>query len=177
LVAFLLRSVGGSAAYFLQDLAFSFNRRDDRHIARRILSKAEELAANAPFLDRHFLYLTIIQTYYPDRDVDPGALDKVIDACERQIDLAPEAAPVFRSRFKGATLPEHRGFEQLANIREIRKYKWIEGEKGRKLSWERARQEWTDAYREKFEKFLIDTLYFPDATPPEEPPAEGRALF
>ena len=58
---------------------------------------------------------------------------------------------------------------------EIRKYKWIEGEKGRKLSWERARQEWTDAYREKFEKFLIDTLYFPDATPPEEPPAEVHA--
>ena len=58
---------------------------------------------------------------------------------------------------------------------EIRKYKWIEGEKGRKLSWERARQEWTDAYREKFEKFLIDTLHFPDATLPEEPPAEGRA--
>jgi hypothetical protein len=52
---------------------------------------------------------------------------------------------------------------------------YAEGEKGRKLSWERARQEWTDAYREKFEKFLIDTLYFPDATPPEEPPAEGRA--
>ena len=58
---------------------------------------------------------------------------------------------------------------------EIRKYKWIEGEKGRKLSWERARQEWTDAYREKFEKFLIDTLYFLDATSPEESPAEGRA--
>ena len=57
---------------------------------------------------------------------------------------------------------------------EIRKYKWIEGEKGRKLSWERARQEWTDVYREKFEKFLIDTLYFSDATP-EESPAEERA--
>ena len=27
---------------------------------------------------------------------------------------------------------------------EIGKYKWIEGQKGRKLSWERARQEWTD---------------------------------
>jgi hypothetical protein len=58
---------------------------------------------------------------------------------------------------------------------EIRKYKWVEGEKGRKLSWERARQEWMDAYREKFEKFLIDTLYFPDATSLEEPSAEGRA--
>ena len=52
---------------------------------------------------------------------------------------------------------------------EIRKYKWIEGEKGRKLSWERARQEWTDVYREKFEKFLIDTLYFSDATPESRP--------
>ena len=57
---------------------------------------------------------------------------------------------------------------------EIRKYKWIEGEKGRKLSWEQARREWTDAYREKFEKFLVDTLYFPD-TSAEEPSAQGRA--
>jgi hypothetical protein len=55
---------------------------------------------------------------------------------------------------------------------EIRKYKWIEGEKGRKLSWEQARQEWTDAHREKYEKFLIDTLSFPDATAPKEPTAE-----
>ena len=55
---------------------------------------------------------------------------------------------------------------------EIRKYKWIEGEKGRKLSWEQARQEWMDAHREKYEKFLIDTLSFPNATAPKEPPAE-----
>jgi hypothetical protein len=51
---------------------------------------------------------------------------------------------------------------------EIRKYKWIEGEKGRKLFWAQAGQEWTDAHREKYEKFLIDTLSFSDATPPEE---------
>jgi hypothetical protein len=55
---------------------------------------------------------------------------------------------------------------------EIRKYKWIEAEKGRKLSWKQARQEWTDAHREKYEKFLIDTLSFPDAAPASEPPAE-----
>jgi len=60
---------------------------------------------------------------------------------------------------------------------EIRKYKWFEGEKGRKLSWEQARQEWTDTYREKYEKFLIDTLSFSDATPPEEPPAEDQQIF
>jgi hypothetical protein len=59
---------------------------------------------------------------------------------------------------------------------EIRKYKWIEGEKGRKLSWEQARKEWTDAHREKYEKFLIDTLSFPDATSSEEPAAEGQSV-
>ena len=47
---------------------------------------------------------------------------------------------------------------------EIRKYKWTEGEKGRKLSWEQALKEWTETYQEKYEKFLIDTLYFPRAT-------------
>jgi hypothetical protein len=33
-----------------------------------------------------------------------------------------------------------------------------------------------DAHREKYEKFLIDTLSFPDATSPEEPPAEGQSV-
>ena len=61
---------------------------------------------------------------------------------------------------------------------EIRKYKWIEGEKGRKLSWEQARQEWTDAYRQKFENFLIDTLSTTGTEMrvpgPEEPPVEDE---
>ena len=55
---------------------------------------------------------------------------------------------------------------------EIRKYKWTEGEKGRKLSWEQARKEWTDAYQEKYERFLIDTLYFPEANSQQEQPIE-----
>ena len=59
---------------------------------------------------------------------------------------------------------------------EIRKFKWIEGEKGRKLSWEEARQEWTASHREQYEKFLVETLSFPDASPPEESPAEGESI-
>jgi hypothetical protein len=55
---------------------------------------------------------------------------------------------------------------------EIRKYKWIEGEKGRQLSWEQARQEWTDAHREQFEKFLMDTLSISGEPLVEMPPAE-----
>jgi hypothetical protein len=58
---------------------------------------------------------------------------------------------------------------------EIRKYKWIEAEKGRKLSWEQARKEWTDAYEEKYEKFLIDTLYFPDENSDKERSAPSKS--
>jgi hypothetical protein len=47
---------------------------------------------------------------------------------------------------------------------EIRKYKWIEAERGRALSWEQAFQQWSDAHREQFEKFLFDTLSIPEKT-------------
>jgi hypothetical protein len=46
---------------------------------------------------------------------------------------------------------------------EIRKYKWIEAEKGRQLTWEEARIEWTKLYRERFEKFVLETLSFSEA--------------
>jgi hypothetical protein len=55
---------------------------------------------------------------------------------------------------------------------EIRKHKWIESEKGRPLSWEQARAEWTAAHREQYEKFLIETLSFPQEIAGEEPVAE-----
>jgi hypothetical protein len=45
---------------------------------------------------------------------------------------------------------------------EIRKYKWIEGEQGRHLSWEDARKEWMEKHREKYEEFLLDTMTFPE---------------
>jgi hypothetical protein len=48
---------------------------------------------------------------------------------------------------------------------EIRKHKWIEGEKGRALSWSEARAEWTKAHREQYEKFLVETLSFPNLVP------------
>jgi len=41
---------------------------------------------------------------------------------------------------------------------EIRKYKWIEGEKGRNLTWEEARREWMQKHQGLFEDFLSNTL-------------------
>jgi hypothetical protein len=53
---------------------------------------------------------------------------------------------------------------------EIRKYKWIEGEKGRTLTWPEARAEWTESHRKQYEQFLVETLAFPNLVP-----AEGSA--
>jgi hypothetical protein len=45
---------------------------------------------------------------------------------------------------------------------EIRKFKWTEGEKGRGLSWDEARDEWLRNHHEKFVDFLKETLHVED---------------
>ena len=41
---------------------------------------------------------------------------------------------------------------------EIRKYKWLEAERGRRLDWSEARREWTSKHGEAFERFVMDTI-------------------
>ena len=81
----------------------------------------------------------MIVTFYPDRDTDPTAFEKTVEACQRQIALGPKATAAFkreesRSRLNSRAglpsswaprrprapfaLPAHRGFTQLAIIRE-----------------------------------------------------------
>ena len=51
---------------------------------------------------------------------------------------------------------------------QIRIHKWIEGEKGRALSWPEARAEWIKAHRQQYEKFLLETLSFPSESSAKE---------
>lgn len=104
-----------SAAAFLTNLAGWFNKPQDRDLAYRILSKANEFIGDNP-LDAHFLYQIMIQTYYKDRDSKPGALESAIDACKKQIELAPLAAKAFKREFKGDSLSAHVGYTQLSII-------------------------------------------------------------
>jgi hypothetical protein len=109
-----------SAAAFLTGLASWFFTRRDRHLARRMLAKAEQLLEEQrrpPVLDWHFLDQALIRAYYPDRR-DPVAFAQVVVAAERQIALAPRAAAAFRRINPDAPLPEHLGYRQLAIARE-----------------------------------------------------------
>jgi tetratricopeptide (TPR) repeat protein len=101
----------------------------DYSIASRVLEKALELAEKSPDpLYSHFgasflpsVYAVLeygIKMHYENREMYPGALDKAIEFCEKQIARAPKAAEAFRHEVPGCDLPKHLGFEQLAIILE-----------------------------------------------------------
>jgi len=136
LTAGRISSSSQSAAGLLWALAGWFNKPGERHIARRMLSKAEEIATDV--VDRHFVYSQLIDVTYPERDREEGALEEAVRACEAQIALGPavmvamraeqadrESFLAERDQQAGSTresrafqAPGHRGFKQLAIIRE-----------------------------------------------------------
>lgn len=108
-----------TAAGLLWGLASRFKKPNDLSIAKRLLDKAEEVADDP--LDLHFTYQQMIEVFYRSRELDPSALDLAVQACIKQIALAPQAAKAFKKEYKGQPLPEHRGYEQLAIVREKEK--------------------------------------------------------
>lgn len=106
----------------LSALASWFSKKDDRTIAYRIIKKAEEMIdESSNILDIHFLYQSKIEIYYRNRDNDPDALEKAIEACKQQIEISPKAKIAFQREYEDSPLPAHKGFGQLAIIEEKRK--------------------------------------------------------
>jgi tetratricopeptide (TPR) repeat protein len=109
-----------TAIGFLHALAGWFAEDEDRHLAYKILKKAEELVGDdSKALDVHFLYGEKVKICYRDRE-KPGGLDKAIEACKQQIAYAPKAAKAFKKQYKDS-LPSHKGYKQLAIILEKQK--------------------------------------------------------
>ena len=123
-----------TAAVFLVGLTTWFTGPGERQLAIRMLEKADSLAGSG-VLDRHFIYSHMIEVYYAERETQPGAFEAAVAACERQIAIGPQAWAAFvaepgeRARRVGELTgleyeapiflaPSHRGFVQLAIIRE-----------------------------------------------------------
>lgn len=108
-----------TAAGLLIGLSTWFVGPADRHLAMRMLKKAESVAGS-DVLDRHLVYSQMIKVYYAERDTQPGAFDVAIAACERQIAIGPQAVAAFWSEYHlpASQMPRHLGFQQLAIIRE-----------------------------------------------------------
>jgi len=107
----------GTVVGLLSALAGWFRRPQDRAIAHKILDKAVALSEGAPVLDVHFLYQQLIETYYKDRE-NTEYMEKALEACRKQIALAPDAAKAFRAEYASSPLPAHKGYQQLAIILE-----------------------------------------------------------
>lgn len=119
-----ITSTSQTAAGLLQALAGWFNNPRDREIAKKIISKAEELTpTGGDVLDCHFTLSEKMVIYYRERETSPEAMKIAIQACREQIALAPQAAKAFLKEYPEQPLPAHAGYRQLRIILEKqRKY-------------------------------------------------------
>ncbi len=63
----------------------------------------------------------MIQVYYRGREANPEALNKSINACEKQIHISPQVAERMKSEYPNSNLPSHVGYKQLSIILEKQK--------------------------------------------------------
>jgi len=112
-----------TAAALLVTLASQLSEKpEDRHLAARVLSKAEERAlAENDLIGLHFVYQETIRLQYKWREAFPDALNLAFAACHKQMQYATEAAEALHEAFPGRPLPAHFGFQRSASILEQRK--------------------------------------------------------
>ncbi len=92
---------------------------EDRALAARVLSKAEERAlAEDDIVGLHFVYQEAIHLHYKWRDEFRDAMDLAFAACYKQMQCAAQAAEALRDRFPGKPLPSHFGYQRTASLLE-----------------------------------------------------------
>lgn len=116
-----------SAAYFLAFTLPWYKRKRNGKISMKVAKKVIELINEEKtfqVLDLHFIYLHLIETFYLNRDL-PNAFHLAILMCNKQIEIAPQAAKAFATDplRGGDFMPCHKGYEQLAII-EKKKKNW-----------------------------------------------------
>lgn len=106
---------------FLGALSGWFDKKDERYLAHKILTKAESLIkSSTPVLDIHFHYTRKQQLTYKDRHLIPNGFKQAVQACEQHIAIAAKAAQAFKQE-KHPYVPSHSGYKQLAIIKEQEK--------------------------------------------------------
>ncbi len=107
-----------TAAALLTILADRLSEKsEDRDLASRVLSKAEERAlAEDDILGQYFVYHEVIRLHTRWKDKFPDAVDLIFAACHKQIQLAPEAAKALRRARPAEPLPTHLGYLQASSL-------------------------------------------------------------
>jgi tetratricopeptide (TPR) repeat protein len=146
----------GTAVGLLHALAGWFNNPKDREIAKKIIEKANELAPKeVNILDYHFTLQQTMEIYYRERDTSPEALEKALQACRKQISIAPQASAAFLKEYPEQPLPAHAGYRQLRIVLE-KQEKYDEAiilcEQAKKQGWADNWDKQIETLRKKKEK-------------------------
>lgn len=132
---------------FLYNLASWFNTPTDRSLAIKIITEAERYIGTEkdPFR-LHFFYPTKMKIYYRERE-NPAMLEKAIECCIKQIELAPVSLKAFQKKY-GDELPTHEGYQQLCIIYE----KQGMFDDAIKLAEQAASQGWCGAWDDRIKR-------------------------
>ncbi len=109
-----------TAAALLTVLADRLSEKpEDRSLASKVLAQAERRAsAEDDVLGRHFVYHQMIRLHVRWKDRFADAVDRIFDACHKQIQLAPDAAQALRRMHPDEPLPTHLGYQQASALLE-----------------------------------------------------------
>ncbi|MDI6450730.1 hypothetical protein [Anaerobaca lacustris] len=109
-----------SAAVLLTALAACLrDLPQDRHLASKVLAKAQERArAEDDVIGLHLVYQEMIRLHSKWRDQFPDALNLIFGACHKQVAMSEAAAQAFHSLRPHEALPAHLGYLTLAVLLE-----------------------------------------------------------
>ena len=110
------RSSHSTAAEFLANLAQDFKRSDRVHLGIPMLEKA--LTYNLNPQDEYYTLAGYIEQRYKQRSDDPSAIDDVIKACERTIELIPALHTHWKAQHKRMEAKSRRLAEQMGTPHE-----------------------------------------------------------
>jgi len=123
LTAGKIESCSKARAHILTEIAIILYRGGFRQQSFAVFEFAEsEATCQQDYISLHFAYHHLIELNYRDREKVPGAIEAAIEACLKQISLAPKAEEAFLAEYRfdsdGGSLPRPLGYYQLAIIRE-----------------------------------------------------------
>jgi tetratricopeptide (TPR) repeat protein len=109
----LYNKVYRKTTFGIEDIA-RVGKKNTRQSKPAFTEPVVQISASSPVLDKHFQLSENIPLLYKKREEE--GLEKTIEACKQQIDLALQAKAEFLKEYPWQPLPSHRGYEQFAII-------------------------------------------------------------
>lgn len=131
---------------YLKNVGAKLVSNKEYDLAAKVLLKGLDCPDDNP-TDRHFIYNSLIDLYYKQRDEREDAIEKCIEYCKADIDSIDEFHQELKEEYEDASLPRIPAFKRLAIIYE----RQSEFEKALEVCEEAIRRSLSDGTQGGFE--------------------------